>query len=986
MDDNIITQSEIDNVEINKAMTCDISELCKMTNSPNKSLTIISQNIRSIYKNFNELEISLASFSLEIDIIVLTECCLNNDKPIPSMTSYTSYKTTNHLNKNDGVVIYIKNNLNARVQEVKLEKSSCLQIDIENMSILGIYRSPSTNNNINTFINSLNNHLESLKNKSNIILTGDININILPHPEEESNDRYNRLKYQNMLAIHGLIAGHCLPTRINNCLDHFMLKIQNNNINCTIAVLNVTSTDHKMIFLCLDKLSKVNRTQKENKITNYDDAIKSLQNRNLQELLRQTNPNDIANTLISEITNALNEHTKIVKVPKNKAIIKPWITSGILRCINNRNKLQKQLNCDPSNYILKTTYKRYRNYCNNLIKKLKRQYESDLLASSTKNNKALWKNIKKITNINNIKSTNTNLLNLKSSNIESVNYINKYFCNIGKKLAEDIDHEKSQTNTQKDTEQSKSKMNSFVLLDTDFDEVSSVLMNLNTNSAPGIDGIPTRFLKLAKNVITPIICHLVNQCFSTGIFPNILKKSVITPVYKGGDRDDLNNYRPISVLTCISKILEKLLNLRLINYLERFKILSPSQFGFRNGKSTEDAVSALTALVVERVDAQSKCLAVFLDLKKAFDTVSVPILLNKLEKIGVRDRPLALIENYLTERKQCVKIENSVSDDENITFGVPQGSVLGPTLFLVYINELCDMKIDHANIFAYADDTAIVFSAKSWEKVRYQTEVGLSKVYKWLQCNKLSLNTTKTNYMCFAKDQRSQPLDSFNIKIHKCCLSLDYCSCTVLEKLCSVKYLGVVMDCRLSWFAHIELVSKRIRRLVWIFKSLRHVANKKLLNQIYVALVQSVVTYCIQVWGGAVKTRFIDLERSQRSLIKVMLFLPYRYPTSQLYTFSNLLSIRKLYVLHTVLRKHRNLPFDSTKLSTRRYYAVARIVACRSMFAQRQFVSQASHLYNHINKILHIYNLKLSDVKKKVQEWLLNLEYADVELLLKYVV
>lgn len=338
--------------------------------------------------------------------------------------------------------------------------------------------------------------------------------------------------------------------------------------------------------------------------------------------------------MIHEITDSLKESTVVTNIPKNCRIMKPWITPGILRCIRHRNKLQEKARSDPSNEINLVTYRRYRNYCNKLLKKFKRDYERDLLANSAKNNKNLWRNIKNITYTNKSNNLNTELLHINENCRISANFVNNYFANIGKQLAEQINPDVNDMNTY--LRNLPSQPNSFVLIHADQDEVNSILMNLKSESAPGWDNIPTTFLKYAKTEIVPIVTHLANLCFEKGIFPAPLKQSIITPVYKAGDKDDVNNYRPISVLPAISKILEKLLNSRLIAYLSKYDILSSSQFGFRQGTSTEDAVCALSSLVVRELDNHTKCMAAFLDLQKAFDTVSLPILTHKLERIGIR--------------------------------------------------------------------------------------------------------------------------------------------------------------------------------------------------------------------------------------------------------------------------------------------------------------------------------------------------------------
>lgn len=383
-------------------------------------------------------------------------------------------------------------------------------------------------------------------------------------------------------------------------------------------------------------------------------------------------------------------------------------------------------------------------------------------------------------------------------------------------------------------------------------------------------------------------------------------------------------------------------------------------------------------------------MAAFLDLRKAFDTVSTPILIDKLEAIGIRGIPLALLKDYLSGRTQKVKLGQTASEDADVSYGVPQGSVLGPTLFLIYINDLRNMRITNAKLFSYADDTAVVFSGKTWDDVKNSAEEGLALVATWLKNNLLTLNTSKTTYICFNIYNNTFQLD---LKIHTCNIPTVGCDCTTIQQVAQTKYLGVIIDQRLSWCPQLNQVSNRVRKFIWIFKELRYVVprtinnknryQKNLLKEIYISLVQSVLVYCITVWGGAAKSKFLELERAQRAILKVMYFKIRRFSTEKLYELCNLLSVRKLYILLIILKMHKATPYDPKIQNKRKKHCIVNVPRAKTEFANRQYKKRSALLYNKINKYIYIYDKKQIECKKQLTAWLRSLNYDDTELLLK---
>lgn len=708
---------------------------------------------------------------------------------------------------------------------------------------------------------------------------------------------------------------------------------------------------------------------------------KDLKNTDLSLLYTIEDANEATDYLINSLQTLVIANTQQVKISRRNRILKPWITPGILKCIKNRDNLYKKLKKDPNNDVLQITFKRYRNFCCSLLKNLKINYEKQQIQSANKDKKKLWKVIKETTYTVKPKESATELLTTENP-LLAINNVNHFFANIGKSLAEKNISKNIHTLPGKQSVNPKS----FVLLPTDENEVKTILANLKSDCAVGIDMIPAEVLKTNNDILSSPISYISNLCFSTAVFPTALKKSRIHPIHKAGDRDCVNNYRPISILSSLSKVLERLINKRLVKFLEEGNLISQSQFGFRAKKSTSDAIQELTNYVVNNIDNKKKTLAIFLDLAKAFDTVSVKILVGKLERLGIRGLQLKLFESYLANRTQCVKIDSITSGEAFVHYGVPQGSILGPTLFLAYINDLCQLPLRNAKIVTFADDTALLFSGESWDEVFRCAQQGFNDVTRWLNENILTLNEDKTKYIMFAlKTIEADNIQNYKIISHSCNdLDNPNCTCPELQRTHAIKYLGIMMDEKLNFFSHIDMMAARIRKLIVIFKNLRHIADKELIKTVYLALCQSQLSYCILKWGGATKCHFLKIERAQRAILKVSNFLPFYHPTIDLYKQTKVLTVRQLYILQTIVKKHSLILYEPEKLKNiRRKDRVCDIKKANTSFSKRFFCHQSNYLYNKLNRVLSIYSLTRNKCKQKVKEWLQNLDYQTTEDLFK---
>lgn len=966
---------DIDDFSISESQKCTPEECNKILNTyKHSSINIITQNIRSINHNYSNFLTLMERIKLNLDIIVLTECWLSCCPAIPNMIGYECHSTKHIHNQNDGVVFYAKRDLNGLIEEPYIPNANCLILKLNNdVAIVGIYRSPSTND-IDEFCDHLNAILNGLSGFRNVMVIGDINIDIIINSNNTS-------QYLDILAYHGLLSAHHIPTRLYSCLDHVMLKTR---YHAKTMILSSSITDHEAVLLNLKYKHKRILNTHIKHITNYDKLTKTINELDFTRIYSNKNANEATNLFVNILHNAINSNTEKRKINKKNILLKPWMTPGLLRCIKHRDKLHINMKASPNNHTYRFIYTRYRNFCNKLLKKLKREYDRKELIEAGTNSKKIWKTIKSIANLDTQRDKSIRLLSLSDEPIVSLNKTNHFFANVGKELAANLINQNSPRPFSSSLP-NVNMPNSFVMYDTDVEEVYKIIMSLKNDCSVGWDGISSNIIKRYRDVLVEPISYICNLSLSTGVFPKAFKKSVIRPIYKGGDGSNVTNYRPISILTTLSKILERVINKRLYEYIERYKLLADQQYGFRIGRSTEDAVLDLSTYILNNLDNGSKCLAIFLDLAKAFDTVSIPLLLWKLEQIGIRGHQLKIINDFLTDREQCVKIDNFHSEYLQVNYGIPQGSILGPTLFLIYINDLCRLSIEQGKIISFADDTVLLFQAKTWKEVFELAQKGFNKTYTWLRENILTLNHTKTNYMCFSIRNNTQPDNSFKIVMHSCLLHHVSCSCTPLVKTSTTRYLGVHIDQNMKFDNHIDLLTKRIRKIMYVFRNLRGLTEPKLSKIIYYALCQSIIFYCITVWGGVNNNTILPLERAVRGVLKVQYNQPIRYPTEKLYIECNVLSVRKLYILSVVLKKHASLQYNPTITLSRNPHIFPYDKKIRTSFFQKHYPFLSTYLYNIINKKHNLYSMNKSNCKRRLKQLLNNCTYEETESMLKVV-
>ena len=369
-------------------------------------------------------------------------------------------------------------------------------------------------------------------------------------------------------------------------------------------------------------------------------------------------------------------------------------------------------------------------------------------------------------------------------NSEVANALNLHFCNIRQNIATTI----KQPDKDYSTYLVKPIENTFYLSPVDESEVAKEIHNLKIKKSPGNDDIRPGTIKTSCSVLTRPLSHVFNVSFSSGIMPDIWKIAKVIPIFKSGERNLPGNYRPISLLPCFEKILERLLARRIISFLEKHSILYKLQFGFREGHSTTHALLELLEELYSNLDQGNTCLGIFLDLTKAFDTIDHDILLHKLQHYGFRGKIHEWSASYLKNRKQYTFVNGEKSTLGQITKGVPQGSVLGPILFTLYANDMPNSTKLIPRLFA--DDTNVFNFGHNIPQLIEETNTELHQLDDWLKANMLKVNTAKTNYCLFrsSSSKYASANETYKVKMGD-----------ILNNSDDTKYLGVILDTQLSW-------------------------------------------------------------------------------------------------------------------------------------------------------------------------------------------
>jgi hypothetical protein len=938
----------------------------------------------------------------------LTEIWIDEcECPLYQIPGYKMYSCCNENRRSAGLLCFVKNcwvDVVVR-KELKGDFSDYLKLDLEikniKLTLIGIYR---FHDNVTEFLNEFSRIMSNEKSQ-NLIILGDININILDN--SNSNEKKEYLK---LMASNGMESCINVPTRITptskTCIDHiFIRKTSSLKSNFYSAAFDIRLADHHETCLILNDPDIHKKIEHpvivEKKKTNFELLNQNLRFEEWVDVfsLSQSDPSSAFNSFINILHSHINYCT-ITKSYTNKIskFLHPWMTTSLCNKLKLKNKLGIKSNKYPNNIGLRD---RYKNFSRNLKKQTtdtKEKYYENELNKVKGNSKKEWEIV-------------NSLLNRKKSK-ESVTCVGINNEKIYDKLeiASNFNIKFAENSSVTSKFRSSCEISNFDLVDDIhqphscyFEPITSLeLFNIindldNSKSISHLGHSNFLIKKISLNIVD-VLAHVLNCCVKEGVFPDCLKTAKVQPYFKKGDKQNMDNYRPISMLDTFSKIFEKAIKKRILNFLNSKKFFSNCQYGFRAGRSTENAFLKVISEIYDGLNSGLETAALFIDIKKAFDSVDHMILLGKLQKIGFRGNIYKLFESYLCNRKQYVDLDGYLSEHKSILLGVPQGSVLGPILFLIYFNSLLQQKFK-GKLTAFADDVAITYGERTYFDLFGSINHDLDLIRRWFLAHKMVLSD-KTKMMYFSIYDIPKAVCDISYHDPNCnkfSFSSSYnnsvschCDCFKIEAVDFFLYVGNYIDFQLNWCKQINYLEKYSLSVIRQFYFLKKSCSIFLLRNIYHALFHSKIQYGIVGYGGARYTYLSCLLLKQKCIIRIILGKRRREPSFELFRSLNILPIKHLFY-YKVLKiffcksgywRYRNNFNYNLRSNNLRLMDVPRHNVNHFL---KSFTSTAPRLYNKLPR--HIINENaLSKKLLEIKRWLFSFDHLEIENLLEIVI
>lgn len=939
-------------------------------NSETSNINLMHFNIQGILGKGLDLELLLSIY--QVDIICITEHWLKSCE----ITSFqlSDYVLINNSCRKDfqhgGVCIFSKEKFKMKPLPYKICIEKHFEITIATVDvmksgaklyIITVYRSPS--GNLKIFIDKMYELMYYIyKGNSYYIVCGDMNINFLAQTSE-SKDIINLFSEFDM---HNHISE---PTRIT-ATSATSIDVIFSNITVKSSLVKETHFSDHCFQICEFNLPLLKKCESEIIFKRDFSSSNLVTFRNIitheswSEMYRSIGLDNMFNSFYSTIMFHFNNAFPYKKIQTNRNK-KPWFNhhlKSLHQTLCDMSKLCKNTN----NAVIKDKYNKLKIIYREQVKQAKANFNNNRISNTSNIMKESWKIINEMNG--NTKKYDSFHININGEEIVDktrlANYFNNFFL--------DIQSSKPDTDNLKFAPHSE---NTFYLYPTTPYEVEGFIMKTTLKPAAGIDEIYGSALRIISDLISIPLSYLINESFSEGKYPDSLKISKSVPVFKNkGARDDITNYRNICLQSQLAKLFDICYNTRLTQFLEVQKLLNTSQHGFRSKKSTSTAIAELCNSVYECLNNKQFPIALYFDLSRAFDTVDHDLLLEKLYRIGVRGVAYNWAASYLRGRRQIVVIDKYKSESRNVNIGVPQGSTLGPLFFIIFINDIIYSCTSSQKTIIYADDTNQLVTGNNLIQSVETANISALEFYQWCQYNGISVNVNKTFFMVFqpknGKDESSQLIKMNHNSI---------------EQVNFIKFLGVVIDQKMTWEQHIDYISSKLSTMCFIVRQLRATVSLSILKLAYYGLVQSILSYGLIFWGRS--AHFHKVFVIQKKIIRCMVGAHPHTSCRQIFINLSILTLPSLYIYLVILNikmrensfmKINNVHKYDTRNNSKLYLYQP---------YSRLSVSQNSHIYQGITCFNRFLNLcgdvsviqNFNHFKQKLYEYLVSKAFYSVE-------
>lgn len=925
-------------------------------------ITLIHTNIRSVRLHWDELMAVLKDVLDEIDVLVLSETNLSNEEVcVFNINNFESIWYNRQERRGGGVLVFVRKKWKVKVTPTSFQSAESVQISIRNAQrqiiLLAVYRPPQLSKH--DFNTELAQWLQKNRERS-VIIVGDINIDISKNNGVVSD-------YLSVMSEFGTVPLIREVTReevyrdcvTRSCIDHVNVRYCSGQ--CIGNVINEKIADHYFVTLVIrDELRPdVHQTVVSLNNTQVNQRIRTA---NWSDIRKLKDPDVIYKQIVTTFKNIYELSRREVVVRRRKPE-NVWINSEIIELIKERQNAWRQYKKHPESAQKKGAYLVLRNKVTSLIRLTKRAYFWNKFAEC-KDPASKWKLINQMMGRKarpNVDETIINNFGTAQSSTEIASKFNTEFLESVNSLCGD-----TRLNGTRDYQVRSS--NSIYFPEITEDDVLKIVKGMKSNKAVGYDGIRPRDIKENIDILSGCLTDLFNRIFETGVVPGDMKTAVIRPLYKKGSKDDVLSYRPVSVLSSLSYIMEKYVSIKLVEFLEKMNILSDHQYGFRAKKSTIQLLEDFNDTVNSALDKGWLSVSLFIDFSRAFETINHSILLERLYSMGIRGPLHVWFKGFLHNRQQTVKINGTFSERLSLLHGVPQGSVLGPLLFILYVNELSQIPLE-GTLFQFADDTALVVSQHRYDTAIEIIKNDIRKLMRWYRGSQIVVNAEKTKIIVFRHPHKT--IGNLQVRIHG-----DNCeclNCPQIQCVNTIKYLGLYLDSNMKWHTHVEHVCKKLRTLSAHLYFVKRNAPISITRSIYFAIGLSSLNYGITVYGSCAQYLKNRIESAHRRLLRnVVPYWMHGETGKDMYTESGILDFNSLFRYNILHRNYNSIEYKKTDITGRNLRSGEhyKVPFCKTEYGKctRRYIVPRE--FNRLPTKLRALK-PVTRVKKAIRKWLL---------------